>query len=202
MLMLRFSRYGRWRVSFWQDRAADLTRGDGPYAGLAIGLASGLPALARSGPSRVIAGGQCRVVKPCCLEVNNVVAIPGLRSGAVGACRPPDRAGRTGRGRFWRGSRGGFAGELGEQVRGFYAEPVSQFAAGPVLAGLAGHDAGDLVSSAARAGLAGAGPGRLVRAPGARGGRSGGGTTMVICTRVIVTDWQGRSWSRSWSRTW
>src|SRR6266404_3262855 len=46
-------------------------------------------------------------------------------------------------------------GELGEQVRGFYAEPAREFPAGPVLAGLAGHDAGDLVSSAARAGRAG-----------------------------------------------
>ena len=35
---------------------------------------------------------QCRVVKPCCLEVNNVVAISGLRSGAVGGS-----AGRSGR---------------------------------------------------------------------------------------------------------
>jgi hypothetical protein len=37
---------------FCADKAANLMRGDGPYAGLAIGLASGLPALARSGPSR------------------------------------------------------------------------------------------------------------------------------------------------------
>src|SRR5271157_3950771 len=57
--------------------------------------------------------------------------------------------------------------ELGKQVPGFYAEPAREFAAGPVLAGLAGHDAGDLVSSAVRAGLARAG--RLVRAAGARG---------------------------------
>ena len=35
---------------------------------------------------------QCRVVKPCCLEVNNVVAISGLRSGAVGG----GRSGRAG----------------------------------------------------------------------------------------------------------
>src|SRR5262245_39575739 len=40
------------------DGAADLTRGDGPYAVLAIGLASGLPALARSGPSR---GFPCQI---------------------------------------------------------------------------------------------------------------------------------------------
>jgi len=33
------------------DRATDFTRGDGPYADDAIGLASGMPALARSGPS-------------------------------------------------------------------------------------------------------------------------------------------------------
>jgi hypothetical protein len=39
-------------VSFRQNGAANLTRGDGPYAVFAIGLASGLPALARSGPSR------------------------------------------------------------------------------------------------------------------------------------------------------
>jgi hypothetical protein len=40
------------------DGAADFTRGDGPYAGHAIGLASGLPALARSGPSR---GFPCQI---------------------------------------------------------------------------------------------------------------------------------------------
>jgi len=34
------SRSGRRRVSSWHNRAADLTRGDGPYAILAIGLAS------------------------------------------------------------------------------------------------------------------------------------------------------------------
>src|ERR1035437_838927 len=34
------------------EGAADLMRGDGPYASPAIGLASGLPALARFGPSR------------------------------------------------------------------------------------------------------------------------------------------------------
>jgi hypothetical protein len=49
---------GRRRVSFRQDRAADFTRGDGPYAVLAIGLASGLPRLARSGPSR---GFPCQI---------------------------------------------------------------------------------------------------------------------------------------------
>jgi Insertion element 4 transposase N-terminal len=37
---------------------------------------------------------QCRVVKPCCLEVNNVAAISGLRSGAVGG--GAGRSGRTG----------------------------------------------------------------------------------------------------------
>ncbi len=113
---------------------------------------------------------QCRVVKPCCLEVNNVVAISGLRSGAVGA-----GGGWSGRARqgvpaaagFGEEAEAGPLGELGEQVRGFYAEPAREFAAGPVLAGLAGHDAGDLVSSAARAGRAGTG--RLVRAAGARG---------------------------------
>ena len=53
-------------------------------------------------------------------------------------------------------------------------------------------------------GQGGRGPGRggwFVRR-GRAAGRSGGGTRMVICTRVIVTDWQGRSWPRSWSRTW
>src|SRR6266702_1222678 len=113
---------------------------------------------------------QCRVVKPCCLEVNNVAAISGLRSGAVGA-----GGGWSGRARqgvpaaagFGEEAEAGPLGELGEQVRGFYAEPAREFAAGPVLAGLAGHDAGDLVSSAARAGRAGTG--RLDRAAGARG---------------------------------
>ena len=39
----------QWAMAGWlsADGAADLTRGDGPYAGSAIGLASGLPALAR-----------------------------------------------------------------------------------------------------------------------------------------------------------
>ena len=41
-----------------QNRAADLTRGDGPYAVPGIGLASGLPPLARSGPSR---GFPCQI---------------------------------------------------------------------------------------------------------------------------------------------
>ena len=36
----------------------DLTRGDGPYADPRIGLASGLPALGRSGPSR---GFPCQI---------------------------------------------------------------------------------------------------------------------------------------------
>ena len=115
--------------------------------------------------------GQCRVVKPCCLEVNNVAAISGLRSGAVGGS-----AGRSGRTRqgvpaaagFGEEAEAGPLGELGEQVPGLYAEPAREFAAGPVLAGLAGHDAGDLVPSAARAGRAGTG--RLVRAAGTRGG--------------------------------
>ena len=40
------------------DGAADLTRGDGLYAGLAIGLVSGLPPLARSGPSQ---GFHCQI---------------------------------------------------------------------------------------------------------------------------------------------
>ena len=40
------------------DGAADLIRGDGPYAGLAIGLASSLPPLARCGPSR---GFPCQI---------------------------------------------------------------------------------------------------------------------------------------------
>src|SRR5208337_4721378 len=114
---------------------------------------------------------QCRVVKPCCPEVNNVVAISGLRSGAVGG-----GAGRSGRTRqgvpavagLAEEAKAGPLPELGKQVPGFYAEPAREFAAGPVLAGLAGHDAGDLVSSAVRAGLAGTGC--LVRAAGARGG--------------------------------
>jgi hypothetical protein len=53
-------------------------------------------------------------------------------------------------------------------------------------------------------GQGGRGPGRggwFVRR-GRAAGRSGGGTRIVICTREIVTDWQGRSWPRSWSRTW
>ena len=43
---------------FRADGAADLIRGGCPYACLAIGLASGLPALARSGPSR---GFPCQI---------------------------------------------------------------------------------------------------------------------------------------------
>ena len=99
------------------------------------------------------------------------MAISGLRSGAVGG-----GAGRSGRTRqgvpaaagLGEEAEAGPLGELGEQVLGFYAEPAREFAAGPVLAGLAGHDAGDMVPSAVRAGLARAG--RLVRAAGARGG--------------------------------
>ncbi len=37
-----------------------MIRGDGPYAGLAIGLASDLPALARFGPSRGFPGDYLR----------------------------------------------------------------------------------------------------------------------------------------------
>jgi hypothetical protein len=55
---LSASRYGRRRMGFGQDRAADLIRGDGPYAVPAIGLASSLSALARSGPSR---GFPCQI---------------------------------------------------------------------------------------------------------------------------------------------
>src|SRR4029077_10993181 len=42
------------------------------------------PPLRPQGCYRIACGDQCRVVKACCLEVNNVVAISGLRSGAVG----------------------------------------------------------------------------------------------------------------------
>ncbi len=49
---------------------------------------------------------QCRVVKPCCLEVNNAVAISGLRSGAVGG-----GAGRSGRTRQGVPAAAGFAEE-------------------------------------------------------------------------------------------
>jgi len=112
---------------------------------------------------------QCRVVKPFCLEVNNVAAICGLRSGAVGGGRSDrTRQGVPAAAGFGEEAEAGPLSELGEQVPGLYAEPAREFAAGPVLAGLAGHDAGDLVSSAARAGRAGTG--RLVRAAGARGG--------------------------------
>src|SRR6185437_12814221 len=51
-------------------------------------------------------------------------------------------------------------------------------------------------------GQGGRGPGGWFARRGRAAGRSGGGTRMVICTRVIVTAWQGRSWPRSWSRTW
>jgi hypothetical protein len=62
-------------------------------------------------------------------------------------------------------------GELSEHVPGLNAEPACELPAGPVLSGLAGHDARDLVSSGGGAGLAGAGRGRLVLpAAGAGGG--------------------------------
>src|SRR5215467_13600007 len=46
------------REALLADGATDLTRGGGPYASHAVGLASGLPALARSGPSR---GFPCQI---------------------------------------------------------------------------------------------------------------------------------------------
>lgn len=131
------------------------------------------------------------------------MAISGLRSGAVGRGRSNrTRPGVPAAGGLGEQAQAGPLGELGEHVPGVYAEPVREFPAGPVLAGLAGQDTGDAVSSAVRAGRAGTGPGGWFVRRGRAAGRSGGGTTMVICTREIVTDWQGRSWSRSWSRTW
>jgi len=91
-------------------------------------------------------GAKSRVVKPCCpqVNVNNVVAISGLRSGAVSG--GPGRSGRTGQGvpataGLGEEAEAGPFGELSERVSGVYAEPVREFPAGPVLAGLAGHDA-------------------------------------------------------------
>src|ERR1700677_2388655 len=68
--------------------------------------------------------------KTCCLEVNNVVAISGLRSGAAGGGAA--RSGRTGPGvpaaaGFDEETEAGPLGDLGEQVRGFYAKPACEF---------------------------------------------------------------------------
>src|SRR5262249_12198982 len=123
-------------------------------------------------------------------DVNAVMAARGLRSGSV------SRAGRgvpAGAGLGEEAQAGPF-GELGEHVAGLDAERGREVLSCPVASGLAGHDAGDLVSSGV-----GRGPGGWsLRPRGSAAGRSEGGAKMVTSTRVIPGGSSGRSWTRRW----